>query len=205
MKTMLYKSEKGFSLVELTIVLAIIAIIMAFTAATLLKSNPIPELDNQAEKIAVLLKKARKNAISTHNQWIFQIDIQNGTYQIANDDGWKGTLTAPNASSEPRMFYTGNPDFDVSKRNNNIININERIEGPYALSGGAFFVKDYGVGMVTDIKIIFNSRGRVSTPRYIWIVDRAYPRPFPSYPTHDQSLHRRKISVLTTGMVKISN
>ena len=104
MKRILYKSEQGFSLVELTIVLALIAIIMAFTAVTLLKSNPIPELDNQAERIAALLKQARKKAIATHNQWIFQVDIKNGTYQIANDDGWKGTLTAPNASSRENGF-----------------------------------------------------------------------------------------------------
>lgn len=200
-----YGSNEGFSLVELVVVVALLAIIMTFTAITLLKSNPIPELENQGERIAALMNLARKKAISTNNQWIFQIDLQNQTFQIANDDGWNGTFTAPNATSEPRLFYPGNPDFDATRRNNSVIDINERYEGPFALPGGIRFVSDNSSGMITDTNIVFNSRGGVSMPCFVWIVDRDYPRPFPSYPNGDQALHRRKISVLTTGMIKIGN
>ena len=163
------------------------------------------DLENQANKIEASLNLARKKAISTGNQWIFQVDLSNQTYEIANDDGWKGTLTAATAESEPRIYYTGNPDFDTSKRNNGVIDINERMEGPYALANGCRIVDDTGGGMDSDITIIFNTRGGISSAATIWLVDRNYPRPFPVYPTHNQRLHRRKITIFTSGMIKIGN
>lgn len=205
MKHAIYTSDKGFSLIELVVAVSILSILMTFTAITLLKSNPISGLEKQGRKIESLLTLARNKAISTGNQWIFEIDLSDQMYEIANDDGWNGTLTAPNASSEPRQYYTGNPDFDITKRNNGLIEMNERAEGPCVLPDGLQFVNDYSSYMLSDTTIIFNSRGGVDSVKTIWMVDRGYPRPFPYSPNSDQVLHRRKITIMTTGMIKVSN
>ena len=196
-------TERGFSLIELIVAVAILSILMGFTAVTLLRSNTVGDLDSQVNKMESILNLARKKAVSCGNQWIFEIDLNSQTYVIANDDGWLGTLSAPNAAQEPRTYYTGNPDFDAAKRNNGIIDLNELYSGPHALSSGVQFVDEPSKNMESDLKMVFNTRGGLANAQEFWIVDRNYPRPFPVTPTHDQRLHRRKISIFTAGIIKI--
>ena len=171
-----FLDKKGFTLIELLAVVGILGIMMALGTLVWTRTIPMVRLDTLMTTIQQNCSYARNGAISTGNDWFVDFDLDNHRYWVANDDGWKGTVTAKDQYDrfrDPRSYYLGNPDFDVSLRNNGIlddVNSNsmvdigdyELVRGPFYLGKEMFFMK---VNSASITRVTFDREGR---PTFTW-------------------------------------
>lgn len=87
--------RKGFSLMELLLVLAVLAIVMAIAMPTYQGMIVSARLQQSAEKLELEMKRARVAAIRTGQAQVFRFQIGGGAYE---SKAWLGAGDSLNAS-----------------------------------------------------------------------------------------------------------
>lgn len=78
--------QAGFTLLELIVVLAIAALILAVVAPALSRGSDIAALDRTARELLAGLKYTRSYAVAQHEEAVFQIDLKERFYTLPGRD-----------------------------------------------------------------------------------------------------------------------
>jgi general secretion pathway protein H len=78
------KTTRGFTLVELMVVLVIISLMLALVGTSISRSVSGAEMRNAARKVAASLRYTRTKAILSKSEQVFTIDTETGAYQAAD-------------------------------------------------------------------------------------------------------------------------
>jgi general secretion pathway protein H len=68
--------ERGFTLLELLVVLAIIGVMLAFVPGFMLRGQPGMDVDVAARSIADALRQARSQAVLQNREQLFALDVE---------------------------------------------------------------------------------------------------------------------------------
>jgi prepilin-type N-terminal cleavage/methylation domain-containing protein len=221
-------NDRGFTLVELLIVIAILGVMMGLGLVVWSRTAPAVRLDNACQALKSHISYARHGAIQTGDNWFVEFDLANHSYYIANDDGWLGTVTAVDQfgnKREPRSYYLGSPDFNASIRNNGIVedmNSNglvdigdrELMQGPFPIGKELFFMKVNGRSIT---RVTFDREGKPSFTFHsgspigggeVWIASSNFYQISSTNPgagSQDDRRYRKAVKVRSgTGMILIT-
>lgn len=76
-----YRRNRGFTLVELMVVMVIIALIMGLVATSMSRSISAAEARAASRKVVGSLRYTRARAIIDKKEQVFQVDTENRSYQ----------------------------------------------------------------------------------------------------------------------------
>ena len=76
--------QRGFTLVELLVVLVIAALALALVGTSISRSISGAEMRNAARKVAASLRYTRTQAILTKSEQVFLVDTEKRSFQAAN-------------------------------------------------------------------------------------------------------------------------
>ena len=96
-KEILHLNQSAFSLIELSIILAIIGILAAIAAPNIMEMTPRIRLSNAAQRIVTDLQFARMRSITTGKEYRLNFNVSTESYQIEEGDqssgsSWPGTV-----------------------------------------------------------------------------------------------------------------
>jgi len=77
------KEQRGFTLVELLVVLVIAALVLALVGTSISRSISGAEMRNAARQVTASLRYTRTQAILTKSEKVFLVDTEKHTYQAA--------------------------------------------------------------------------------------------------------------------------
>ena len=77
--------RRGFTLLELLVVLALIGVFLAIGAPYISSSLPSWQTRSAAREVAAALRKARSQAIFTDTDSVFSIDVNRRLYSLSGD------------------------------------------------------------------------------------------------------------------------
>jgi general secretion pathway protein H len=75
-------NQRGFTLLELMVVLAIIAVILAFVPGFMLRSQPGLDVEIAARAIADALRQARSHAVVQNRDQLFALDVEERLFRV---------------------------------------------------------------------------------------------------------------------------
>lgn len=172
--------SKGFSVLELIIVMAIIGILMAIAAPDFLGFSPRARLKSAALDIASIMQLARIKAIRDSSTWAIQFDTGSARYRVLSndggdddwDDGDETVYRTVNLSDYPGVSYGSNatplnrpggsyPADGVSFGSNRVV---FNSDGSSGVPSGTVYVKN-GDGDTFAVGTI-SATGRVKTWYY---------------------------------------
>ena len=78
------RRTRGFTLVELLVVLVIATLVLALVGTSISRSISGAEMRTAARKVAASLRYTRTHAILTKSEQVFMVDTENRTFQAAN-------------------------------------------------------------------------------------------------------------------------
>ncbi|MGD8347364.1 MAG: GspH/FimT family pseudopilin [Lysobacterales bacterium] len=78
------RREKGFTLVELLLVLMMVAMMLALVGTSISKSISGAEMRNASRKLAASLRYTRTHAILTKSEQVFLVDTETREYRAAD-------------------------------------------------------------------------------------------------------------------------
>ena len=78
------RPDRGFTFVELLVVLMLVAMMLALVGTSISKSISGAEMRNAARKLAAGLRYTRTHAIVTKSEQIFMVDTETREYRAAN-------------------------------------------------------------------------------------------------------------------------
>ena len=76
-------NERGFTLLELLAVLAIIGTVLAFIPGFMLRGQPGLDVDVAARTIADALRQARSHAVLQNRDQLFALDVEQRLFRVA--------------------------------------------------------------------------------------------------------------------------
>jgi general secretion pathway protein H len=76
-------NERGFTLLELLVVLATIGLVLAFVPGFMLRGQPGLDIDVAARAIADALRQARSHAVLQNRDQLFALDIEERLFRVA--------------------------------------------------------------------------------------------------------------------------
>lgn len=77
------RSAKGFTLIELTVVLALAAVLMGLVIVAFRFGGPKANLKQRATALGQAIEACREKAASNDRRYVLRIDIRSGSYAIA--------------------------------------------------------------------------------------------------------------------------
>jgi general secretion pathway protein H len=75
-------NERGFTLLELLVVLSIIGVVLAFVPGIMLRGQPGLDVDVAARAIADALRQARSHAVLHNRDQLFALDVEARLFRI---------------------------------------------------------------------------------------------------------------------------
>jgi general secretion pathway protein H len=75
-------NERGFTLLELLVVLAIIGVVLAFVPGFMLRGQPGLDVDVAARAIADALRQARSHAVLHNRDQLFALDVDEHLFRV---------------------------------------------------------------------------------------------------------------------------
>jgi general secretion pathway protein H len=75
------RSQHGFTLVELMVVMVVVALVMGLVATSLSRSISGAEARQTARKMTAALRYTRTQAILAKNEQVFTVDVENRRYE----------------------------------------------------------------------------------------------------------------------------
>jgi len=85
------RSNKGFTLMEMIIVIAIGMVVSAIAIPNFLGLSPRAKLKSSARDVVSAMQLARVNAIRNSSTWAVYFDTGNSEFRVLSDDGGDGT------------------------------------------------------------------------------------------------------------------
>src|SRR5215475_5692495 len=146
--------EKGFSMIELMIVCAVLIIIAVIAVPNIARANANYKLDASGHSVASLLQQARMQAVKTNQPAYVKYDGTGMVYITSNPGG---------------AYAAGNPDVALSK------GLSFDPAAPVTHTQLDTYVGGAGVWQI-PVSIGFNARGLPCVP------DAANPALCPSFP-----------------------
>lgn len=98
--SLIVKNEKGFSLIELIIVMVIISIMTAVSLFYLAASQRLYKPDDQALKIADILQEARQRALTQTSPMRVEIDLDDNVVRLIDERLIVLPATLPNSADD---------------------------------------------------------------------------------------------------------
>jgi general secretion pathway protein H len=74
--------QRGFTLLELLVVLTIVAVVLAFVPGFMLRGQPGLDVDVAARAIADSLRQARSEAVLQNREQLFALDVEERLFRI---------------------------------------------------------------------------------------------------------------------------
>lgn len=78
-------AERGFTLFELLVVLAVIGLVLAAFPGFILRDNDRVELEAAVRELAAGLREARSEALLKNREQAFELDVETRRFRIARD------------------------------------------------------------------------------------------------------------------------
>ena len=153
-KVCLFKSMRGFTIVELMMAMAITAILLVIAIPDLIKWKEEHEINGQAQKVYFDMKLAQATAIQSNNNVLVTFDSVKNFYKVHDD--------------------TNNNGIEDSKETVKTVNLENNIEFGYNLG-----LHDVDGNIVTSPiffeggnQVIFNSRGQNDSGGSIFLIHK---------------------------------
>lgn len=83
-----YRQVRGFTLIELIVVMGMLTIVMALTVPSLSRFTAGRKLEEEARRFLTLTRYARNEAISRAEPLELRVDIQTGIYGLYSQTEW---------------------------------------------------------------------------------------------------------------------
>jgi general secretion pathway protein H len=74
--------QRGFTLLELLVVLTIVAVVLAFVPGFMLRGQPGLDVDVAARAIADALRQARSDAVLQNREQLFALDVEERLFRV---------------------------------------------------------------------------------------------------------------------------
>ena len=147
---------QGFTLVELLVVLVIIGITLGLASLNAIPS-PRQELENEAQRIALLLQLARDEAIVRNRQVAFEANPERYRFTVRNDTGWepvtRDDLLRERTFKSAPLQLALDPNSGADPGTLRIVFGREPVDKPFVLTlatgGNAVAIRADGVGHFT--------------------------------------------------------